>query len=364
MGSCWGSLAANLCSTATGLLSSGIRTSQNTSDSANSGASNGSGNSSFTIGSASNVSFHEGQISPSSNLRIFTFLELKSATNNFQADGLLGDGGFGGVHKGSIDGMVVAVKKLNAKSSEGFEEWESEVSFLGRLSHPNLVKLLGYCWERKELLLVYEYIPKGSLETHLFERGSSVPPLTWDSRVKIAIGAAKGLSFLHMAKQVIYRDFKTSNILLDEFYNAKLSDFGLAKTRMYGYAAPEFVSTGHIYVKNDVYGFGVVLVEILTGLRSLDPNRPGEQFSLVNWVTPYLLDRRKLRKVIDPRLKGKYPLEAALHTARLALKCLGLEPKTRPSMEEVVETLTEIQRMALCPNHKKSVHHVPNSIPS
>uniref|UniRef100_A0A7N0T0I2 Protein kinase domain-containing protein n=1 Tax=Kalanchoe fedtschenkoi TaxID=63787 RepID=A0A7N0T0I2_KALFE len=382
MGCCFGSPAANPSLAAAGQLSSGTGRSQTTSNSANSGASNGSGGSSFSAGSASDISFNEGQILPTSNLRIFSFLELKAATKNFRADALLGEGGFGGVYKGWIGGAVVAVKKLDAESSQGFEEWESEVSFLGRLTHPNLVKLLGYCWEGKELLLVYEYMPKGSLENHLFGRGSAVQPLTWDLRLKIAIGAARGLSFLHTAKQVIYRDFKTSNILLDAFYNAKLSDFGLAKmgpsasqshltTRVmgtYGYAAPEYVTTGHLYVKSDVYGFGVVLVELLTGLQALDANRPSEQFSLVNWVTPYLSDTRRIRKVMDPRLAGKYPADAALQTARLALKCLGLEPKTRPSMKEVVEMLEEIESAGGSPkdprraaprgNRKpQSVHH-------
>lgn len=141
-----------------------------------------------------------------------------------------------------------------------------------------------------------------------------------------------------------------------QFYNAKLSDFGLAKigpsesqshltTRVmgtYGYAAPEYVTTGHLYLKSDVYGFGVVLVEILTGLRALDVNRPSEQFSLVNWVTPYLSDRRKLKKVMDPRLEGKYPSEAAVQISRLALKCLSLQPKSRPSMKEVITILEQI----------------------
>ncbi|NP_001398511.1 serine/threonine-protein kinase Cx32 isoform 2 [Zea mays] len=204
-----------------------------------------------------------GQILEAPNLRTFTFMELKTATKNFRLDSVLGEGGFGTVYKGWVDektmtptrngtGMVVAVKKLNSESMQGYEEWQSEINFLGRLSHPNLVKLLGYCWEDRELLLVYEFMAKGSLENHLFRRGCA--PLSWELRLKIAIGAARGLAFLHASeKQVIYRDFKASNILLDANYNAKLSDFGLAKlgptgskshitTRVmgtYGYAAPE-----------------------------------------------------------------------------------------------------------------------------
>ncbi|KAH7669389.1 Non-specific serine/threonine protein kinase protein [Dioscorea alata] len=311
----------------------------------------------------------QGQILEVPNLRIFTFAELRSATRNFKPDSVLGEGGFGTVFKGWLDektlapaksgaGMVVAVKKLNPESMQGFEEWQSEVNFLGRLSHPNLVRLLGYCLEEKELLLVYEFMAKGSLENHLFRRGAAFDPLSWNLRLKIAIGAARGLAFLHTSeKQIIYRDFKASNILLDTNYNAKLSDFGLAKhgptggdshvtTRVmgtYGYAAPEYVATGHLYVKSDVYGFGVVLLEMLSGQRALDVNRPSGQHNLVDWAKPYLSDRRKLARLMDPRLEGQYPSKGVLHAAQLTLKCLATEPRNRPSMKEVVETLEQIE---------------------
>ncbi|KAL5199436.1 hypothetical protein ABZP36_020639 [Zizania latifolia] len=313
--------------------------------------------------------YPEGQILEAPNLRTFTFIELRQATKNFRPDSVLGEGGFGRVYKGWVDektmnpvksgtGMVVAVKKLNSESMQGYEEWQSEINFLGRLSHPNLVKLLGYCWEDKELLLVYEFMAKGSLENHLFKRGC--PPLTWELRLKIAIGAARGLAFLHASeKQVIYRDFKASNILLDANYNANLSDFGLAKlgptgsnshitTRVmgtYGYAAPEYVATGHLYVKSDVYGFGVVMLEMLSGQRALDPNRPNGQLSLVDWAKPYLADRRKLARLMDPRFEGQYNSKQALRAAQLTLNCLAGEPRSRPSMKEVLETLEQIETM-------------------
>ncbi|KAL0454030.1 UNVERIFIED_CONTAM: putative serine/threonine-protein kinase PIX13 [Sesamum latifolium] len=310
-----------------------------------------------------------GQMLAHPNLRVFSFSELKAATRNFRSDTVLGEGGFGKVYKGRLldfkngagavagAGSLIAVKKLNSESMQGFEEWQSEVNFLGRLSHPNLVKLLGYCWEDKELLLVYEFMQKGSLENHLFGRGSAVQPLPWDVRVKILIGAARGLAFLHASdRKVIYRDFKASNILLDGSYHAKISDFGLAKmgptaskshvtTQVMGtngYAAPEYVATGHLYVKSDVYGFGVVLVEMLTGLRALDPNRPSGQHNLVEWIKPHLPDRRKLKNVMDSRLEGRYPSRSALQIAQLALNCLENEPKNRPSMQEIVETLEKI----------------------
>ncbi|PAN03658.1 hypothetical protein PAHAL_1G013500 [Panicum hallii] len=313
--------------------------------------------------------YPDGQILEAPNLRTFTFIELKAATKNFRPDSVLGEGGFGRVYKGWVDektmtptkngtGMVVAVKKLNAESLQGYEEWQSEINFLGRLSHLNLVKLLGYCWEDKELLLVYEFMAKGSLENHLFRRGCA--PLSWELRLKIAIGAARGLAFLHASeKQVIYRDFKASNILLDANYNAKLSDFGLAKlgptgsnshitTRVmgtYGYAAPEYVATGHLYVKSDVYGFGVVMLEMLSGQRALDPNRPNGQLSLADWAKPYLADRRKLARLMDPRFEGQYNSKQAFQAAQLTLNCLAGEPRSRPSMKEVVEMLEQIEAM-------------------
>ncbi|MBA0727429.1 hypothetical protein Golax_000417 [Gossypium laxum] len=368
MGNCWGSSADNPTTpSTTGHLSSVISpTTSNTASYSTSRGSNISRGSGFSA-SSGDEAFPNGQILPAPNLRIFSFAELKTATKNFRPDMVLGEGGFGQVFKGWIDekalgksgsATLVAVKKLNSESLQGFEEWQSEVNFLGRLSHPHLVRLLGYCWEDKELLLVYEFMQKGSLENHLFGRGSSVQSLEWNIRIKIAIGAAKGLSFLHSSdKKVIYRDFKASNILLDGSYTAKLSDFGLAKlgpsasqshvtTRVmgtYGYAAPEYVATGHLYVKSDVYGFGVVLVEILTGLRALDPNRPSGQHNLSEWIKPYLSDRRKLKSIMDNRLEGKYPSKAAVRIAQLALKCLEPEPKYRPSMKEVVETLEQIE---------------------
>ncbi|KQJ84063.1 probable serine/threonine-protein kinase PIX13 isoform X3 [Brachypodium distachyon] len=319
----------------------------------------------------------QGTILETPNLRIFTYAELKAATRNFKPDSMLGEGGFGRVYKGWVDektmnpvrsgtGMVIAVKKLSQESVQGLQEWQSEVNFLGRISHPNLVRLLGYCLEDKELLLVYEFMAKGSLENHLFRKGGSVQPISWSLRLRIAIGAARGLAFLHSSeKHVIYRDFKASNILLDTHYNAKLSDFGLAKdgptggdshitTRVmgtYGYAAPEYVATGHLYVKSDVYGFGVVLLEMLTGLRALDTARPAPQLNLVDWAKPYLADRRKLARLVDPRLEGQYPSKAALRAAQLTLSCLAGEPRNRPSMAEVVAVLEEIEGMR--PRHHR-----------
>ncbi|KAJ7955865.1 Protein kinase [Quillaja saponaria] len=326
----------------------------------------------------SHEDFPNGQIFDTPNLRIFSFAELKLATKDFRNDAVVGEGGFGRVYKGCVKEkipqnrcgeLVIAIKRLNSQSRQGLEEWQSEVNFLGRLSHPNLVTLLGFGQDNGELLLVYEFMRRGSLENQLFGRGSTVRPLSWDTRLNIMIGAAKGLAFLHsLEKKIIYRDFKPSNILLDKSYTAKLSDFGLAKvgpsadqshvtTRVVGtvgYAAPEYIATGHLYIKSDVYGFGIVLVEILTGKRITDLNRLREHHSLIDWVKSNLLNRRNLRATMDCRLEGKYPLKLAIQVARLALKCILSEPKYRPSMTEVAETLEHIEAANEKPTDNKA----------
>ncbi|XP_062145820.1 probable serine/threonine-protein kinase PBL15 isoform X2 [Alnus glutinosa] len=289
----------------------------------------------------------------------FQVSELRAITQNFSSNFLLGEGGFGTVHKGYIDdnfrqglkAQPVAVKLLDIEGLQGHREWLAEVIFLGQLRHPHLVKLIGYCCEEEERLLVYEFMPRGSLENHLFKRMSSLP---WGTRVKIAIGAAKGLAFLHSAEQpVIYRDFKTSND-----FTAKLSDFGLAKmgpegsnthvtTRVmgtYGYAAPEYVSTGHLTTKSDVYSFGVVLLELLTGRRSMDKSRAKSEQNLVDWAKPYLRSSRRLRCILDPRLAGQYSVKGTKEMAVLALQCISLNPKDRPRITAVVESLESLQQ--------------------
>ncbi|GAB4839970.1 Probable serine/threonine-protein kinase pbl3 [Ancistrocladus abbreviatus] len=329
----------------------------------------------------------EGEILSSPSLKAFTFTELKNATKNFRPDSLLGEGGFGYVYKGWIDeqtltptksgsGMVVAVKKLKPEGFQGHQEWLTEVKYLSQLHHPNLVKLIGYCLDGDNQLLVYEFMPKGSLENHLFRRGPQ--PLSWATRIKVAIGAARGLSFLHDAKsQVIYRDFKASNVLLDAGFNAKLSDFGLAKagptgdrthvsTRVMGtqgYAAPEYVATGRLSTKADVYSFGVVLLELLTGRRALDKTKVGVEQSLVDWARPYLHDKRKLFRIMDTKLEGQYPQKAAFAVATLGLQCLSSEPKQRPKMSVVLEELEKLPDIKNAAKYSQARHkNIPTSI--
>ncbi|XP_057435949.1 serine/threonine-protein kinase PBL34-like isoform X2 [Lotus japonicus] len=309
------------------------------------------------------------ELKVSSHLRKFKFNELKVATRNFRPESLLGEGGFGCVFKGWIEengtapvkpgtGLTVAVKTLNHDGLQGHKEWLAELNILGDLVHPNLVKLIGFCIEDDQRLLVYEFMPRGSLENHLFRRSL---PLPWLIRMKIALGAARGLYFLHEEAQrpIIYRDFKTSNILLDAEYNAKLSDFGLAKdgpegekthisTRVmgtYGYAAPEYVMTGHLTTKSDVYSFGVVLLEMLTGRRSIDKNRPNGEHNLVEWARPVLGDRRTFFQIIDPRLEGHFSVKGAQKAGHLAAQCLSRDPKSRPKMSEVVQALKPLQNL-------------------
>ncbi|KAJ6844942.1 serine/threonine-protein kinase RIPK-like [Iris pallida] len=303
------------------------------------------------------------------DLHAFTLAELDAATAGFSEGNFIGEGGFGPVYKGFVDDRVrpglaaqpVAVKLLDLEGVQGHKEWMAEVIYLGQLRHPNLVKLIGYCYEKEHRLLVYEYMAKGSLENHLFKRFSTSLP--WAKRLKIAVGAAKGLAFLHQIEQpVIYRDFKASNILLDSDYNVKLSDLGLAKdgpegdethvsTRVMGtqgYAAPEYIMTGHLTTRSDVYSFGVVLLELLTGRRSVDKSRPSREQNLVEWARPHLADARRVAaRILDPNLSGQsYSTEGVHRAAAVAYQCLSQNPKSRPHMSAVVEALEPLQRLA------------------
>ncbi|GLU10155.1 hypothetical protein SLE2022_269750 [Rubroshorea leprosula] len=253
----------------------------------------------------------------------------------------------------------VAVKVLDLEGLQGHREWLTEVIFLGQLRHPHLVKLIGYCCEAEHRVLVYEYMPKGSLENQLFRRYAVTLP--WTTRMKIAFGAAKGLEFPHESENpVIYRDFKASNILLDSDCTAKLSDFGLAKdglegdnthvsTRVMGtegYAAPglhKYIMTGHLTTMSDVYSFGVVLLELLTGRRSVGKKRPQKEQNLVEWARPMLNDPRKLHRIMDPRLEGQYSESGARMAAALAYQCVSHWAKHRPTMSTVVKILEPLQ---------------------
>lgn len=300
------------------------------------------------------------------NLRVFSFQELTDATDRFNRRLKLGEGGFGSVYKGTLspslargNPLIVAIKKLNNQGLQGHKQWLAEVQFLGVVNHPNIVKLLGYCAQDGERgiqrLLVYEFMPNKSIEDHLFNRG--LVTLPWERRLEIMLGAAQGLDYLHqgLEVQVIYRDFKSSNVLLDENFKPKLSDFGLARegprddrshvstaaVGTYGYAAPEYVETGHLSVQSDLWSFGVVLYEILTGRRVIDRNRPAVEHKLLDWVKEFPPNSKRFSMIIDPRLRNLYSIAAARQVGNLADSCLNKNAKRRPTMSEVVEILTQ-----------------------
>ncbi|VVB01894.1 unnamed protein product [Arabis nemorensis] len=290
------------------------------------------------------------------DLKVFTFRELKLATKGFNRALLIGEGGFGCVYRGIVDGFD---SKIDVA---GHKEWINEVNFLGVVNHPNLVKLVGYCADDDERgmqrLLVYELMCNKSLEDHLLGRVMSVS-LPWMTRLNIARDAAQGLAYLHeeMDFQLIFRDFKSSNILLDERFRAKLSDFGLARqgppeglghvstsvVGTIGYAAPEYVQTGKLTAKSDVWSYGVVLYELITGRRAMDRNLPRGEQKLLEWVKPYVSDSKKFHVIVDPRLEGQYYcMKSVQRVAALANKCLMKQPKSRPRMSEVVSLLGSI----------------------
>ncbi|XP_052171233.1 probable serine/threonine-protein kinase PBL19 isoform X3 [Diospyros lotus] len=259
------------------------------------------------------------------NLRVFSLTELRNATNDFNKLLKIGEGGFGSVYKGTIkpsdgrgDPIVVAIKKLNKHGLQGHKQWLAEVQFLSVVNHPNLVKLLGYCSKDGERgiqrLLVYEYMPNKSLEEHLFSRTAA--PLPWKTRLEIILGAAEGLAYLHEGLEV-------------------------QVVGTLGYAAPEYVDTGHLTIKSDIYSFGVVLYEVITGRRTLERNRPPKEQKLLELVKQYPADSNRLSMIIDPRLRNHYSLVAAQKIAKLADSCLRKNANDRPTMSQVVLSLKE-----------------------
>ncbi|KAM1024005.1 hypothetical protein ACFX2I_037212 [Malus domestica] len=310
--------------------------------------------------------------------RSFTFRELAAATKGFREVNLIGEGGFGRVYKGRLDaGQVVAIKQLNHDGVQGFQEFIVEVLMLSLLHHTNLVTLIGYCTDGDQRLLIYEYMPRGSLEDHLFDLSPGQEPLSWDTRIKIAVGAARGLEYLHCKANppVIYRDLKSANILLDDEFNPKLSDFGLAKlapvgdkthvsTRVmgtYGYCAPEYAMSGKLTLKSDIYSLGVVMLELITGKKAIDcSKRPGEQ-NLVSWSHPFLKDRRKFVQLVDPLLQGRFPVRCLHHAIAITAMCLQEQPTFRPLITDIVVALEYLASQSHKPDPRKAGVHSPFS---
>ncbi|CAH1425226.1 unnamed protein product [Lactuca virosa] len=313
------------------------------------GASIGSGPESNSLSFRSSIAY-------TGSAKTFTSSEMEKATDNFNELGVLGEGGFGRVYSGVLeDGTKVAVKVLKRDDQQGGREFLAEVEMLSRLHHRNLVRLIGICTEEKTRCLVYELIPNGSVESHLHGIDKETSPLDWRARLKIALGAARGLAYLHedSSPRVIHRDFKSSNILLEDDFTPKVSDFGLARTALdednryistrvmgtFGYVAPEYAMTGHLLVKSDVYSYGVVLLELLTGRKPVDMSMPSGQENLVAWARPLLPSPEGLNLLIDPSLSPEVPFDSIAKVAAIASMCVQPEVSHRPFMGEVVQAL-------------------------
>ncbi|KAF4364833.1 hypothetical protein CsatB_025632 [Cannabis sativa] len=284
----------------------------------------------------------------------FTLRDLEVATGWFSTENVIGEGGYGVVYRGNlINGTPVAVKKLLNNLGQAEKEFRVEVEAIGHVRHKNLVRLLGYCIEGTHRMLVYEYVNNGNLEQWLHGAMSHHGYLTWEARMKVLLGTAKALAYLHEAiePKVVHRDIKSSNILIDDEFNAKISDFGLAKllgagkshitTRVmgtFGYVAPEYANSGLLNEKSDVYSFGVVLLEAITGRDPVDYGRPSQEVNLVDWLKMMVANRRS-EEVVDPKIDNR-PSTSDLKRALLtALRCLDPDADRRPKMGQVVRML-------------------------
>ncbi|KAI9114652.1 hypothetical protein K1719_014350 [Acacia pycnantha] len=284
----------------------------------------------------------------------FTLRDLELATNRFSAENVLGEGGYGIVYKGRlINGTEVAVKKILNNLGQAEKEFGVEVEAIGHVRHKNLVRLLGYCIEGVHRLLVYEYVNNGNLEQWLHGALRQHGILTWEARMKVVIGTAKALAYLHEAiePKVVHRDIKSSNILIDDEFNAKVSDFGLAKlldsgeshitTRVmgtFGYVAPEYANTGLLNEKSDIYSFGVLLLEAVTGRDPVDYARPANEVNLVEWLK-MMVGTKRADEVVDPSLEVKPPTRALKRSLLVALRCVDPDADKRPKMSQVVRML-------------------------
>ncbi|KAJ0754317.1 putative protein kinase RLK-Pelle-CrRLK1L-1 family [Helianthus annuus] len=302
---------------------------------------------------------------PSDRCRHFSLSEVRAATNEFNDDFVIGIGGFGKVYKGYTDNAAtaVAIKRLNESSNQGVQEFHTEIGFLSKLRHVQLVSLIGYCDDEGEMILVYEYMANGTLRDHLYKTNN--PPLSWKRRLQICIGSAKGLHYLHTCAQrtIIHRDVKSTNILLDENWVAKVSDFGLSKLGprdqsqnhvstvvkgSYGYLDPQYYRSQQLTEKSDVYSFGVVLLEVLCARPVINTKLPKEEVNLAEWGKS-CYQKGTLNKIIDPKVRSVIAPECLTKFGEVAVSCLKDERSERPAMEEVVwglEFALELQEAA------------------
>ncbi|XP_041019060.1 PTI1-like tyrosine-protein kinase At3g15890 [Juglans microcarpa x Juglans regia] len=286
--------------------------------------------------------------------RIFTYKELHAATNGFSDEKKLGEGGFGSVYLGKTsDGLQIAVKKLKAMSSKAEMEFAVEVEVLGRVRHKNLLGLRGYCAGTDQRLIVYDYMPNLSLLSHLHGLLAGQVLLDWKRRMKIAMGSAEGLMYLHheVTPHIIHRDIKASNVLLDSDFEPLVADFGFAKlipegvshmtTRVkgtLGYLAPEYAMWGKVSESCDVYSFGILLLEIVTGRKPIEKLRGGTKRTITEWAEP-LITKGRFKDIVDPKLRGNFDENQLKQAITVAALCVQSEPEKRPNMNEVVSLL-------------------------
>ncbi|XP_076906325.1 nodulation receptor kinase-like [Bidens hawaiensis] len=288
------------------------------------------------------------------SIQSFTLEQMESATQNYKT--LIGEGGFGSVYRGTLKGQEIAVKVRSANSTQGTREFNNELTLLSAIQHENLVPLLGYCCENEQQILVYPFMSNGSLQDRLYGEASKRRALDWPTRLSIALGSARGLSYLHTfsVRSVIHRDVKSSNILLDDSMCAKVADFGFSKYAPQegdsnpslevrgtaGYLDPEYYSTQHFSAMSDVFSYGVVLLEIITGREPLNIHRPRNEWSLVEWAKPYIRSSR-IEEIVDPNIKGGYHIEALWRVVEVALACTEPISTYRPSMIDIVRELED-----------------------
>ncbi|KAL6996171.1 Protein STRUBBELIG-REPTOR FAMILY 6 [Sarracenia purpurea var. burkii] len=292
----------------------------------------------------------------------YSIADLQMATDSFGIETLVGEGSIGRVYRAQFDdGKVLAVKKINSSALPNHlsEDFMDIVSNISRLRHPNITELVGYCSEHGQHLLAYEFYKNGCLHDFLHLSDEYSKPLTWNSRVKIALGTARALEYLHevCSPSVVHKNLKSANILLDIELNPHLSDCGLESfvsdadqalnhNAGSGYSAPEVAMSGQYTIKSDVYSFGVVMLELLTGRKPFDSSRPRIEQSLVRWATPQLHDIDALTKMVDPALKGLYPVKSLSRFADVIALCVQPEPEFRPPMSDVVQALVRLVQRA------------------
>ncbi|XP_019458740.1 PREDICTED: probable receptor-like protein kinase At1g80640 [Lupinus angustifolius] len=296
-------------------------------------------------------------IDKKSSIAIFDFQLLEAATNRFCKSNIMGESGSRTVYRAHFDEHFKAAVKIADIDAD--REFENEVSLLSKMRHQNIIKLLGYCIHGESRFLVYELMENGSLETQLHgpNRGSS---LTWFLRLRIAVDVARALEYLHEHSNppVVHRDLKSSNVLLDSNFNAKLSDFGLAigsgmqhknmkMSGTLGYVAPEYISHGKLTDKSDVYAFGVVLLELLTGRKPMENMSSNEYQSLISWAMPQLTDRSKLPSILDPVIRNTMDLKHLYQVAAVAVLCVQPEPSYRPLITDVLHSLIPLVHVEL-----------------